>query len=57
MARPQRDLTPDSLNGHFGLEIRTYRNDAGLSQNQLADALGCTAGSRPNGEETDPDGR
>jgi transcriptional regulator with XRE-family HTH domain len=42
MARPQRDLNPDSLIGHFGLEIRTYRNDAGLSQSQLADALGCT---------------
>ncbi|MCO5971139.1 helix-turn-helix domain-containing protein [Actinoallomurus soli] len=42
MARPQRDLAPDSLIGHFGLEIRTYRNDAGLSQGQLADALGCT---------------
>ncbi|MCO6011038.1 helix-turn-helix domain-containing protein [Actinoallomurus purpureus] len=42
MARPQRDLSPDSLIGHFGLEIRTFRNDAGLSQTQLADALGCT---------------
>ncbi|WP_433183199.1 helix-turn-helix domain-containing protein [Actinoallomurus sp. CA-150999] len=42
MARPQRDLSPDSLIGHFGLEIRTFRNDAGLSQSQLADALGCT---------------
>lgn len=42
MARPQRDLAPDSLIGHFGLEIRTYRNGAGLSQGQLADALGCT---------------
>ncbi|GAA0363796.1 helix-turn-helix domain-containing protein [Actinoallomurus spadix] len=42
MARPQRDLAPDSLIGHFGLEIRTYRNGAGLSQSQLADALGCT---------------
>ncbi|MEV0405878.1 helix-turn-helix transcriptional regulator [Actinoallomurus sp. NPDC050550] len=42
MARPQRDLSPDSLIGHFGLEIRTFRNDARLSQSQLADALGCT---------------
>lgn len=42
MARPQRDLDPDSLIGHFGQELRTYRNNAALSQNQLAEALGCT---------------
>ncbi|GAA2084062.1 helix-turn-helix domain-containing protein [Actinomadura alba] len=42
MPRPQRDPDPDSLIGHFGAELRTYRNKAGLSMNQLAESLGCS---------------
>lgn len=42
MSRPPRDLDPDSLLGHFGAELRTYRTEGGLSQQQLADALGCS---------------
>jgi transcriptional regulator with XRE-family HTH domain len=43
MPRPQRDPDPDSLIGHFGAELRTYRNKADLSMAQLAAALGCSA--------------
>jgi transcriptional regulator with XRE-family HTH domain len=44
MPRPLRDLNPyASLVDFFGAELRKYRTDAGLSQPQLAESLGCTA--------------
>ncbi|GAA2109003.1 helix-turn-helix domain-containing protein [Actinomadura alba] len=43
MPRPQRELDPNSLVGHFGAELRTHRNKANLSMAQLAAALGCSA--------------
>jgi transcriptional regulator with XRE-family HTH domain len=43
MPRPQYDPDPDSLIAHFGAELRTYRNKAGLSMQQLADELGYSA--------------
>ncbi|MBA9005005.1 helix-turn-helix domain-containing protein [Thermomonospora cellulosilytica] len=44
MARRPRELTPyASIVDFFGGELRTMRTDAGLSQPQLAAALGCTA--------------
>jgi transcriptional regulator with XRE-family HTH domain len=44
MVRRPRDLTPyASLVDFFGAELRKMRTDAGLSQPQLAEALGCTA--------------
>jgi transcriptional regulator with XRE-family HTH domain len=42
MPRPQRDPDPDSLIGHFGAELRTYRARADLSMNRLGEALGCS---------------
>ncbi|MBC6459027.1 helix-turn-helix domain-containing protein [Actinomadura sp. HBU206391] len=59
MPRPQRELDPDSLVGHFGAELRTYRNKADLSMARLATALGCSAqwigqvelGEKPPSEE------
>jgi transcriptional regulator with XRE-family HTH domain len=40
MASDQHD--PDALRVHFGEELRRMRQRAKLSQNQLANALGCT---------------
>ncbi|MWA04721.1 helix-turn-helix domain-containing protein [Actinomadura sp. LD22] len=42
MAKDEQDPDPDALRVHFGLELRRLRNRAGLSMNQLAQALGCT---------------
>lgn len=42
MSRPARDPDPGSLIGHFGAELRTYREKAEISQNRLGEILGCT---------------
>lgn len=42
MSRPPRDPDPGSLIGHFGTELRTYREKAEISQNRLGEILGCT---------------
>lgn len=42
MSSPHEDNDPDALRSHFGRELRRLRQRAGLSMNQLAEALGCT---------------
>lgn len=42
MSRPPRDPEPGSLIGHFGTELRTYREKAEISQNRLGEILGST---------------
>jgi transcriptional regulator with XRE-family HTH domain len=42
MARQRRDTPRDALIRYFGKELRAEREAAGLSQPQLAEALGCT---------------
>jgi DNA-binding XRE family transcriptional regulator len=42
MSSPHEENDLDALRTHFGRELRRLRQRAGLSMNQLAEALGCT---------------
>ncbi|MBC6465980.1 transcriptional regulator [Actinomadura alba] len=42
MPQDQGDFTPDPLIRAFGALLRRYREAAGLSRRQLAEALGCS---------------
>jgi transcriptional regulator with XRE-family HTH domain len=42
MPQHRRDTPRDALIRYFGIELRAEREAAGLSQQQLAEALGCT---------------
>ncbi|MEO3782207.1 helix-turn-helix transcriptional regulator [Actinocorallia sp. B10E7] len=42
MAPASYESDPDALRAHFAIELRRLRTRAGLSMNQLAQAIGCT---------------